>query len=156
MPSIRATASALVPSPPGAVYAILADYRNGHPRILPPKYLSSLEVERGGVGAGTVIRFRLHGFGPTREVRAEITEPEPGRVLEERDVETGAVTRFTVEPESDGRRCRVTITTEWSTPGLRGHVERLLAPPLLRRVYAEELERLTEVAAGSSTASQIS
>jgi hypothetical protein len=144
MPSILATASALVPAPPETVYAILADYRSGHPRILPPKYFSSLKVERGGIGAGTLIRFRLHGFGPPREVRAEVTEPEPGRVLEERDAETGAVTRFTVE--RDGPRCRVTITTAWSTPGFRGHVERLLAPPLLRRVYAEELARLAAVA----------
>jgi hypothetical protein len=147
MAALRASGSAVVDAPPDAVYALLADYRDGHPRILPPEYFSGLEVERGGVGAGTVIRFNVRLLGQTRAVRAAITEPEPGRVLDETDLETGALTRFVVEPVEGGRRARVTITTTWATPGLRGAVERLIAPPLLRRVYAAELGRLAEVVA---------
>ena len=35
-------------------YSILADYREGHASILPPQF-TSMVVEQGGVGAGTVI-----------------------------------------------------------------------------------------------------
>jgi hypothetical protein len=48
-----------------------------------------MDVERGGVGAGTVIRFRLRVFRRTRDFRAEITEPTPGRVLVETDLDHG-------------------------------------------------------------------
>jgi hypothetical protein len=147
MPRVRAAASAVIDAPPQKVYAIIADYHNGHPRILPPKYFSGLEVQRGGVGAGTVIRFRMHAFGATRTMRGEVTEPEPGRVLVEAYPESGEVTTFTVEP-ADGGRASVTITTEWTARGCTGWVHRLLAPPLLRRVYAEELRNLARVAAG--------
>ena len=80
------------------MYRILADYRDGHPRILPRPPFVDLEVERGGVGAGTIIRFRMKSFGRIRNVRAEIAEPEPGRILLETDLDTEAVTRFVVEP----------------------------------------------------------
>jgi hypothetical protein len=146
MPRVSAFRHASVPSPAAAVYSLLADYRVGHPRILPPRYFPRLEVERGGVGAGTVIRFQVRLAGGTREVRAEITEPEPGRALVETEVGTGARTTFTVTPES-GASCRVEIRTEWETPGLRGWVERLTVPPLLRRIYAAELARLAAICA---------
>jgi hypothetical protein len=146
MPRIRATASAVIDAPPAAVYAILADYRNGHPRILPEQYFSNLEVERGGVGAGTVIRFQVRTLGITRRFRGEVTEPEPGRVLVESYPETGEVTSFTVEPVDGGGRAAVTITTAWVAPGLGGLVQRVLAPPILRRIYAEELRNLAGLA----------
>ncbi|HEX5723997.1 MAG TPA: SRPBCC family protein [Longimicrobiaceae bacterium] len=147
MPRIRAWAAATLAAPPEKVYGILADYRGGHPAILPERWFRGLEVERGGTGAGTVIRFRIRLGGSTRTVRAEVTEPEPGRVLAETDLETGAVTSFTVDPLDRGRRSAVTISTEWESPAPRAWIERLLAPPLLRRVYAEELRRLAEHAA---------
>jgi hypothetical protein len=82
-------------------------------------------------------------------MRAAITEPEPGRLLVESDLDRDSVTRFRVEPldAADGKsRSRVTISTRWSTPGLRGWVERLLAPPMLERMYAEELRNLEAAA----------
>ncbi len=45
-------ASADMDAPPDRVYAIIADYHNGHPHIL-PKQFRNLTVEKGGVGAGT-------------------------------------------------------------------------------------------------------
>src|SRR5918993_898798 len=48
-----------VPAPPAEVYAILADYTEGHPHILPSSYFRNIEVEEGGVGAGTRIRFDM-------------------------------------------------------------------------------------------------
>lgn len=148
MPRIHAAASAVIDATPETVYAILADYRNGHPQILPERYFLGLEVERGGTGAGTLVQFRMRAFGRTRTYRAEITEPQPGRVLAETNLdEQGAVTTFTVAPLERGRRAQVTITTEWSSSGVKALVQRLLAPPLLRRIYAEELQNLARLAA---------
>jgi hypothetical protein len=105
-----------------------------------------LEVERGGTGAGTIIRYQLRLFGVTREVRAEITEAAPGQVLVETDLASGARTTFTVTAEGDGERCRVKIDTEWDAKGLRGWIERMTAPRLLQRIYVEELAKLAAVA----------
>ena len=82
---------------PQKVYAIIADYHNGHPRILPKPYFVALEVEEGGYGAGTVIRFQMKVMGRLQTFRAEISEPEPGRVLVERDLDTGTTTTFIVD-----------------------------------------------------------
>lgn len=144
MPEIIIQESAHIPAPPNVVYGILADYREGHPSILPPRWFTHLHVERGGVGAGTVIRFGMKSGGRVREMRAEVVEPEPGRVLVERGLdERGTVTMFTVEPAGTGG-ARVTIRTTWRAAGFAGFVERLLAPMLLKRVYREELARLAE------------
>jgi hypothetical protein len=145
MARIHATGSAYVPAPPDVVYALLADYHDGHPRILPRPPFGALVVEEGGVGEGTLIRFTMRASGKTHTVRARITEPEPGRVLAETSLDNGAVTTFTVDPEGDG--CRVTIATDYAQPGVRGAVERLLVPPMLQKVYADELRLLAEVAA---------
>ncbi len=144
MAQIRVAASADVDAPPQTVYAILADYQNEHPQILPDRHFSDFTVERGGKGAGTLIRFQMHVLGQSRTIRAEVSEPEPGRVLAETDLDTGAVTRFTVEPRDGGQAASVTIVTEWNRSGIMGFVERLTAPPLLRRIYAEELRNLAK------------
>src|SRR5262245_4815185 len=160
MAVVRVSSSAVVPAPARVAFNLLSDYRHSHPRILPPRYFPRLEVERGGVGAGTLIRFQMRAFGVTREIRSEITEPSPGRILVETDLETGARTTFTVTPESESgtpnatgaapasarATCRVTIETDWDAKGLRGWVERLTAPPLLRAIYAEELSLLAALA----------
>lgn len=148
MPTNHVAASATLDAPPAAVYAVLADYRGAHADILPePWFLGRLEVQEGGTGAGTVIRFRTRILGATRTIRAKVSEPEPGRVLAETDFETGAVTSFTVDPAEDGRS-RVTIAMEWTRPGLQGWIERYLAPPVLRRIYVAEMINLERVAAG--------
>jgi Polyketide cyclase / dehydrase and lipid transport len=143
----RVSASALIEAPPHVVYSILADYRVGHPSILPRWAFLSLEVEEGGVGAGTVIRFRMRALGVTRESRARVTEPDPGRLLVETDVRTGLRTSFDVRPVTEGSGTLLTILTEWESHGLRGWIEGLLAPRFLRKVYAEELELLARRAA---------
>lgn len=145
------TASALAEAPAETVYAILADYRDGHPHILPRKYFTGLSVERGGFGDGTVIRFGMRAFGKTREARAAVTEPEPGRVLVETALDKGGpVTTFVVEPE--GPFARVTFRTELtSRRGLAGVVERILASRFLKRVYALELAQLGDFARKLST-----
>jgi hypothetical protein len=142
MPEIRVSQSAIVAAPAPIVYGIIADYRDGHPAILPRRYFESLEVEHGGLGAGTRIRFRMRALGSARTVRADVTEPVPGRELVETDVATGAATRFLVEPMGDGRASRVTFETRWRRNGVTGWVERCLAPGYLRHVYRAELALL--------------
>lgn len=144
----RAASSAVIHAPAGAVYQLIADYRGGHPRILPRQYFPRLEVERGGVGAGTIIRFQVRILGSTREVRAEITEPTPGQVLVETDLVTHARTTFVVTPQDDGTACRVEIRTEWDAKGIRGLIERMTAPRLLQRIYVAELAQLAALVEG--------
>jgi hypothetical protein len=45
------------------LYAVVADYRAGHPAILPKAYFQELTVEKGGAGAGTVVRASVKVMG---------------------------------------------------------------------------------------------
>ena len=148
------TATSLVPAPPDRVYSILADYRDGHPKILPRQF-SGMMVEQGGVGAGTVIRFKLRVLGRDQTFRAAITEPQPGRVLVETDLDAnGAVTTFTVEPGPTGEQSRITITTELPVrSGFLGIIEGFLATRLLRPIYIRELALLASFVSISSNRS---
>lgn len=140
-----------VPAPPAEVYAILADYTEGHPHILPSAYFRNIEVEEGGVGAGTRIRFEMTVLGTSRTIRAEIEEPKPGRVLVERDVEGKTVTTFTLNPAREGRESDVTITTVVTArDGILGLVERMATKAFLERVYRDELSRLAAYAASGA------
>jgi uncharacterized protein YndB with AHSA1/START domain len=140
MPRIEVSASRELAAPPDVVYGIIADYRAGHPSILPPKWFGPLTVVEGGVGAGTRIRFSMKGMGPERPMEAIVAEPEPGRVLTETYPATGGVTTFIVEPATGGTR--VTFHTTWQKRGLAGLLERIAARPFLRRVYKDELDQL--------------
>jgi Polyketide cyclase / dehydrase and lipid transport len=156
MATVVITESLRVPAPPHEVYAILADYKEGHPHILPSAYFRNIEVEKGGVGAGTRIRFDMTAFGKTQTSRADIEEPSPGRILVERDVEGRFVTTFKVIPAREGRESDVTIMTELTTRGgLAGVVERVAAKPFLQRVYREELARLAAYAASGAGAIRV-
>lgn len=149
--SFTVEASARVDAPAEVVYNIIADYRNGHPQILPRQYFEWLEVEQGGRGEGTVIRFQMRVLGQTRVLRAVVTEPERGRVLVETDTGgAGPVTTFTVEPEESGSH--VTFSTELtSAGGPLGVLERFVLRRILRRVFARELEQLGRVAVERSS-----
>jgi hypothetical protein len=137
---IRVNAERLTPAPADAVYALLADYQQGHPSILPPEF-SDFAVLEGGTGAGTVIRYRVRLGGRTLGATARVAEPEPGRVLTETDVNTGAVTTFIVVPA--GEQTRLQFETAWEpSRGIVGIVERLAAPRMLRRLYDKEFDRI--------------
>jgi len=137
---VEATAEIHAPAPDA--YKMIADYNDGHKRIIPAQYFQNLEVEHGGYGEGTLIRYDLRALGTTHHARARVTEPEPGRVLVETDLDKGAVTHFIVEPLG-ASRSRVTITTDLPTrDGMLGWVERAMTGRFLKRVYAEELAQL--------------
>jgi hypothetical protein len=145
--SFTVEASARVGAPDYVVYNIIADYRHGHPLILPRQYFDWLEVEQGGRGEGTVIRFQMRVLGQTRVLRAAVTEPDPGRMLVETDTSgDGPVTTFVVEPEGSAGS-HVTFRTELtSARGPLGVLERFVLKRILRRVYARELEQLSRLA----------
>jgi Polyketide cyclase / dehydrase and lipid transport len=140
------SASAVIPARQERVYSLIANYQDGHARIL-PKQFSNLMVEQGGVGAGTVIRFQMSVFGKKQTFRASITEPEAGRVLVETDLDAnGAVTTFTVNPGTAPADSHVTISTELPVKsGFLGVVERKLSALLLRPIYVKELQNLARV-----------
>lgn len=145
---VSVSAEAAIDAPPAVVYGLIADYRRGHPRILPSPYFQDLIVEQGsGVGAGTLIRYKARLGGVTRELRAQVTEPEPGRVLVETDLDTGVRSTFTVAPRDEGRGTHVTIATEFPPRGLRGWLEAMFARRLLPKIYALELANLARIAA---------
>ena len=140
MAPISVSAERTVGAPAPEVYGYIADHREHHANFLPPAF-SDFQVESGGVGAGTITRFKLTAGGRTRQLRTEVTEPEPGRVLIESDTLSSSVTTWTVTPE--GNACQVRISTTWQgAGGVGGVFERLFAPRVLRRLYDDELNRL--------------
>ena len=140
MGTIHVRAEGTVGAPAERVYGYLADMREHHPRFLPPAF-SDFEVESGGVGAGTVVRFAMTAGRRTRRYRMLVAEPTPGRVLTESDADSSLVTTFTVAPE--GERSRVEISTTWDgAGGIGGFFERTFAPRVMQRLYADELARL--------------
>jgi hypothetical protein len=140
MGKIRVSAEGPVGASPDQTYSYLADMREHHPKFLPPAF-SGFVVESGGVGAGTVVRFQVTAGGRSRDYRMEVSEPEPGRVIQESDTNSSLVTTFTVSPE--GSASRVRIATEWEgAGGIGGFFERTFAPRVMRGIYADELARL--------------
>lgn len=149
MGQISAKAVDILDARPEDVYATIADYHKGHPSILPRKNLYDLRVEQGGYGAGTIIRFKARVLGAEQSFHHRVSEPEPGRVLVEQDIEPGQniTTTFTVTPLENGEKSQVEIcTTLNASPGLRGLAERLLVPLANPPIYRKELKLLETVA----------
>jgi polyketide cyclase/dehydrase/lipid transport protein len=148
MSRLRVSAAGVIPARPEKVYKILADYRVHHPHIVPREYFRRLEVEEGGVGAGTRTLLEMRVLGATRVVRHVISEPQPGRVLVEADPHGSSRTSFTVDPVPAGEATRLTIATEIETRGgVLGILERFLVKLALRRIYRRELALLESYAA---------
>ncbi len=145
MSQVTVIAEREIGAPADVVYAILANYRDHHPHILPPAF-SELHVEQGGVGAGTVISFTYRAGGRVRSFRDLVAEPDPGSVLTESDTtgRTDKVTTFTVTPL--GELSRVRIETRWAPHGIEGLVELLFAALQLRPSMLDELDRLDRYA----------
>jgi hypothetical protein len=135
----RLSAERLMDAPPDVIYHCIADYSEHHrpEGFLPPAFTDFI-IDRGGVGAGTELRWVVDIGGRRRTVTASISEPVPGHTL----VETGSgiETVFTVEPTDGGTRVRFDTTIE--ERGFQGILNRLFAARLLGPVYADELGRL--------------
>ena len=136
--------SKVIPASAEAIWAVLTDYEVSHHAILPKPYFAGMTIEKGGQGAGTVAVVQMNVLGAKRTYRLEVSEPEPGRVLEEVDREAGIRTRFILEPQADGS-CSVTIASDGPVKaGFAGVVERLLNPPITRHIFNKELAILTD------------
>jgi len=149
MAQIKVQVADVLNARPEDVYATIADYRNGHPYIIPKENFSDLQVEQGGYGAGTVMRFKVKVLGVERAMHHRVTEPEPGRVLVEQDIEAAQMvaTTFTVTPIENGQKSHVEISTTMTpSPGLQGVVERLVVPMANKSIYRKELKLLEAVA----------
>jgi uncharacterized protein YndB with AHSA1/START domain len=139
-----------IEAPAEKVYAVFADYREAHPKILPPRFFVDLSVEEGGHGAGTTLVVKGRFAGRTRSMRGIVTEPEPGRRLVEIYPDERTVTTFAVDPEPGEEACTVTISTVLPTRrGAAGWIERSIVRRLLKRAYAEELDLLAAYVARS-------
>jgi uncharacterized protein YndB with AHSA1/START domain len=150
MAVIQVTAERTVNAPAEAVYGYIRDMHT-HPKFLPPAF-SDFHIESGGVGAGSVTRFKVTAGGRTREYQMTVDEPEPGRVLRESDQNSSLITKFTVDPAVSGASL-VQISTTWQgAGGIGGFFERTFAPRAMRAIYEDELQRLDTYAREQQTA----
>jgi Polyketide cyclase / dehydrase and lipid transport len=149
MGQIKVEAVEVLDARPEDVYAIIADYRKGHPDILPKESLYDLQVEEGGYGAGTIIRFKSRVLGVEQSFYQRVSEPEPGRVLVEQDIDTkqNLASTFRVIPVEEGQKSQVEISTTMNaSPGIRGFVERVVLSIFNPRIYRKEMKLLEAVA----------
>ncbi|WP_201363406.1 SRPBCC family protein [Dictyobacter formicarum] len=149
MRPIEVKAAAILDAPSEDVYATIADYRQGHPQILPKGSLYNLQVEQGGYGDGTIIRFKARALGVVRSFYQRVSEPVPGTVLVEQDIDPihNVVTTFTVTSMEQAQMSHVEILhTENASPGLQGFIERLINPLVMTPILRKELQLLESVA----------
>lgn len=149
MEQIKVKAEAVLDASSEDVYATIADYHRGHPNILPKKSFYDLQVEQGGYGAGTIIRFKMKALGVEQTFHHRVSEPEPGRVLVEQDIDSvqNVMTTFTVTPIDHEHKSHVEISTTMNASGgLRGFVERIIVPIINPGIYRKELKLLEAVA----------
>lgn len=147
---IQVTAERTVNAPADAVYGYIRDMHD-HPRFLPPAF-SDFHIESGGVGTGSVTRFKVTAGGRTREYHMTVDEPEPGRVLRESDQNSSLITKFIVDPAVSGSAL-VRISTTWQgAGGIGGFFERTFAPRAMRAIYEDELQRLDSYVREQQTA----
>lgn len=146
MSDIQVEASRTIDAPAEVVYQILKDYRERHPSILPPAF-HDYGVEEGGEGAGTVFHVNVRAGGRDRVYHMRVSEPNPGRVIQEKDTTTSLTTSFTVTPVDDNHST-LRIATQWTGgSGIGGFMERTFAPGVMRRIYIEELDRIAAAVA---------
>ncbi len=149
MGQIKVKAASVLDAPTDDVYATIADYRQGHPAIIPKENFYDLRVEHGGYGDGTIIRFKAKVLGVERDMYQIVSEPEPGRVLVEQDIDTvqKLATTFIVTPLDNGKRSHVEISTTLNaSPGIIGIIERLVVSLANPPIYRKEMKKLEAVA----------
>lgn len=141
MSEIHVEASRTIDASADVVYGLLRDYRERHPSILPPAF-HDYGIEEGGEGAGTVFHVNVRAGGRTIHYHMRVSEPNPGRIIQEKDITTSLTTTFTVIP-LDENHSTLRIATQWTGgSGIGGFMERTFAPGVMRRIYNEELDRI--------------
>jgi hypothetical protein len=124
------------------VYNLIVDM-DEHRRIL-PKEFESLEVLAGGKGEGTVFRLTMNVMGSRTTLVMNLTEPEPGRLVQEQDKNAGITTIWRLIPEAGGG-CSLRLTSRFPRkPGPAGWVERLATSTMIRSIYKRELKNMEQ------------
>lgn len=127
---------------PERVYNLIIDM-NEHRRILPRQF-ESLDVLEGGKGDGTVFRLTMKVMGNRTTLEMKLSELQPGRVVQERDIQAGITTIWELTPEA-GDRCTLRVTSKFpDRPGFAGWVERLATSSMIRKIYRKELENINQ------------
>ncbi|MEU8966977.1 SRPBCC family protein [Streptomyces sp. NPDC048491] len=141
MAQVEATTERIVAADPETVFDILADYKDGRPKLL-PEHFSEYEVREGGDGEGTLVHWKLQATSKrVRDCLLEVTEPTDGQLVE-RDRNSSMVTTWTVTPAGEGRS-KVVVSTVWNgAGGIGGFFERTFAPKGLGRIYDAILAKL--------------
>jgi hypothetical protein len=153
MSTVHAEYSEVLNARPQDVYELLVDYVESHPKILPPQF-REIKVLKGGRGAGTVFTTTVKVMGTTQTFTMDVTEPEPGRLLVETDKAQGVTTSFKIEPADAGRKTRLTIATDSAASlGFAGFMEKLMTPPVQRRIYKQEMKLIANYLAAHNKTS---
>ncbi len=143
MSKIEVKNERVVNAQPAKVYDVIKDYKEKRPLFLTPNFLD-YQVEQGGNGDGTVVRYRLHAARRERPYHIQVNEAVKGQVIQERDTNSSLVTTWTVSPLESGQQSRVSVATEWEGgQGVGGFFERTFAPLGLHRIYDQMLDQLT-------------
>ena len=120
------------------VWQLLRDYRA---RMFSESF-AGYELHHGGVGAGTVIGYRLRVGRHERAFVLGVEEPTPGRQLRERDRHGGLLVTWTLTPGGDGERTVVRVAAELRDPDLERALARWRARRALRSTHMHLLQRL--------------
>jgi hypothetical protein len=144
MAQVTASAERTIDAPVQRVRSVVADYSESRPKILTEHY-RDYKVLSGGTGAGTTANWKLQATSKrVRDVQANVTEPEPGTLVET-DANSSMVTTWTVREAGEGSLVR--IETSWQgAGGIGGFFEKTFAPLGLRRIYEGVLDKLSDVA----------
>ncbi len=85
---------------------------------------------------------------PFRQI---VSEPEPGRVILETNMDTGQYSKFIFEPLNGGKQTRITISSEFPvSPGFTGVIDRLTTAPMARKMFTKELQNLADYVANKA------
>ena len=145
MSTVNVEYSMIINARPEEVYAVFRDYRVSHPAVLPKPFFEYLTVHEGGLGAGTKFTAGMNVYGNKSTFSATVSEPEPGRVILEKDDDERLVTHFIMDPVENGKKTNVTLRTKAQTSGgLKGLFERMMMPSILRTMYKQELTNVGE------------
>jgi hypothetical protein len=136
--------SRVIPATPTQVFNLLADYRDGHWRVLPPAF-TDYRVLEGGYGEGTRIAFRLKLGGRSRPTEGVVTVPDPGRVIVETYPREEMVTTFTIDAEGGGTKLTIATSVPTRTR-FTAPLERFILRRSLEPIYKEEFGLIAEVA----------
>jgi uncharacterized protein YndB with AHSA1/START domain len=145
---IAIEADRTVDAPMEQVWRLLRDYRAARARMFGEPF-AEYELHHGGVGAGTVIGYRLRLGHHERALVLTVDEPTPGRQLRDREHHGGLLVTWTLTPGGDGERALVRVAAELRDPDLDRALARGRARRALRRAHVHLLQRLQRELTGN-------